>query len=396
MKGTGKQSCFFGKGCPLRADDWMPLPLDLTYRMIQQEDSAMSKTVVAVIFGGVSSEYEVSLISAKSVLENIPADRYETIMVGITKDGRWLRFTGNPADLPDNRWLEKPEQLTPVCLSPDRSIGGLLVLEKESWSVQKVDVVFPVLHGKNGEDGTMQGLLELSGIPYVGCGVLSSAACMDKTVTHTLLDYAGIPTAKWQQVQQHEMECYDKVEKRLTEALTFPMFVKPANAGSSVGVSKAADTKALRTALEIAFREDSKAVVEEAIIGMEAETAVLGNLDAQAAAVVGELVPAAEFYDYNAKYIDGTTELYIPARLPEETVERLRAMAVKAYKVLGCQGLTRVDFFVQSDGNILLNELNTMPGFTSISMYPKLWQASGVEYKQLIHQLIQYALQHRR
>lgn len=353
----------------------------------------MSKTVVAVIFGGVSSEHEVSLMSAQSVLENIPSDLYEVVMVGITKEGRWLRFCGSPDALSGGLWQNQPEYLTPVCLSPDRSTGGLLVLEEDSWSVQKIDVVFPVLHGKNGEDGTIQGLLELSGIPYVGCGVLASAMCMDKAVTHTILDNAGIPTAKWQQVQQYEMADYDKVEKRLIAHLGFPMFVKPANAGSSVGVSKASGREELKKALDTAFREDSKVVVEVAINGIEVETAVLGNLDAEAAAVVGELVPAAEFYDYNAKYIDGTTQLYIPARLPEETAERLRAMAVKAYKALGCRGLTRVDFFVLPDGGILLNEPNTLPGFTSISMYPKLWQASGLGYGQLIHQLLQHALE---
>lgn len=353
----------------------------------------MSKTVVAVIFGGVSSEHEVSLMSARSVLENIPSDLYEAVMVGITKEGRWLRFCGSPDALEGGLWQNQPENLTPVCLSPDRSTGGLLVLEEGSWSVQKIDVVFPVLHGKNGEDGTIQGLLELSGIPYVGCGVLSSAMCMDKAVTHTILDNAGIPTAKWQQVQQYEMADYDKVEKRLIAYLGFPMFVKPANAGSSVGVSKASDREGLKRALDIAFREDSKVVVEVAINGIEVETAVVGNLDAEAAAVVGELVPAAEFYDYNAKYIDGTTQLYIPARLPEETTERLRTMAVKAYKALGCRGLTRVDFFVLPDGGILLNEPNTLPGFTSISMYPKLWQASGLGYGQLIHRLLRHALE---
>ncbi|MBR5486009.1 MAG: D-alanine--D-alanine ligase [Oscillospiraceae bacterium] len=353
----------------------------------------MSKITVAVLFGGVSSEHDVSLLSASSVIKNIPAEKYDVVMVGITKEGKWLRYTGDPAMLPQSGWLKNCENLTPAVISPDRTTKGLLVLEKDGWKTIPVDVVFPVLHGKNGEDGTMQGLLELAGIPYVGCGVLSSAMCMDKAVAHMVLEHAGIPMAKWELVRTHEMNEFDAVAQRLENAFPYPMFVKPANAGSSVGVSKAKDRSGLRNALEIAFKEDSKVIVETTIVGKEVETAVLGNFDAAAAQVIGELTPAAEFYDYNAKYIDGTTELHIPARISEEMAAKLRELAVKAYKALDCKGLTRVDFFALEDGSVILNELNTLPGFTSISMYPKLWEASGVPYSELLDKVIGYALE---
>ncbi|MEG1779337.1 MAG: D-alanine--D-alanine ligase family protein, partial [Oscillospiraceae bacterium] len=277
-------------------------------------------------------------------------------------------------------------------ISPDRNIGGLILLNGNSYSTLKLDVIFPVLHGKNGEDGTIQGLFEIAGIPYVGCDVISSAMCMDKAITHTILDKIGIPTAKWQQILLSEMDNYPAVENRLVSSLGFPMFIKPANAGSSVGVSKAKTVADLKAALDTAFNEDTKVIAEVAIVGAEVECAVLGNHDAVAASVVGELTPAAEFYDYNAKYISGTTELHIPARIPQQISELIRTTAVAAYKALGCSGLARVDFFAKPDGSILLNEINTLPGFTSISMYPKMWQAAGVSYSDLIDKLIVYAL----
>ena len=344
-----------------------------------------------ILFGGVSSEHDVSLISAKSVIENIPRDKYEVILLGITKDGRWYLYDGGVDKLPNDGWLEDESKLTPAVISPDRSVHGIAVSGSETKTV-RVDVVFPVLHGKNGEDGAVQGLLQLSGIPFVGCDMLSSACCMDKAVTNTLADAAGIPQAKWLGVKEGDYEQNkDSIIKKAAEYLGFPIFVKPANAGSSVGVSKAKDEAGLHEAIIKAFKEDSKLVLEEGVVGTEVECAVLGN-DDPVASVIGEVVPCKEFYDYEAKYIDPSSELYIPARISEEKSEQVRRAAVRAYKALGCSGLARVDFFIrESDGEVLLNEPNTIPGFTSISMYPKLFAACGVEYGDLIDKLLTLA-----
>ncbi len=350
----------------------------------------MKKITVAVVFGGASTEYEVSLESATSVLRNISHETFDVIMLGITKEGRWLRYTGPVDRIAKNEW-QQPQYVTQAFLSPDRSVHGIVEIRDGNATVVPVGVVFPVLHGKNGEDGTIQGLLELAGIPYVGCNVCASAVCMDKEMTHTILDYNGIRTAKWHAIKQWELTDFDATEAMLREKLHYPMFIKPANAGSSVGVSKVTDKESLRKGLETALQVDSKAIVEECIIGQEVETAVLGNQDPKAA-LVGEIVPKVEFYDYDAKYKDDSTDLYIPARISDETAGRIKAIALKAYKVLGCMGMTRVDFFIQKDGTIVLNEPNTIPGFTSISMYPKLWIAAGLPYDQLIETLIRLAI----
>jgi D-alanine-D-alanine ligase len=349
---------------------------------------------VLVVFGGVSSEHEVSLISARSVIENIPADKYEIIGLGITRDGRWFKYSGDWANLPDDKWLSDCANLTPAIISADRSSGGLLLQNEDGAQRVDIDVVFPVLHGKNGEDGTIQGLLQLAGIPFVGCDLLSSAVCMDKAVTNTLADAAGIPQAKWMSIKKHE---YNKDSgaflKRAAEYLGYPIFVKPANAGSSVGISKAVNELGLKEAAGVAFEHDEKIVLEEGIDGYEVECAVLGN-DEPVASLVGEIVPCNEFYDYDAKYIAGTTELHIPARLEDSKAEEVRAAACKAYKCLGCSGLARIDFFVRkSDGAVLLNEPNTIPGFTSISMYPKLFEAAGIPYPELLDRLISLAIE---
>ena len=277
----------------------------------------MKKITVAVVFGGASTEYEVSLESATSVLRNISHETFDVIMLGITKEGRWLRYTGPVDRIAKNEW-QQPQYVTQAFLSPDRSVHGIVEIRDGNATVVPVDVVFPVLHGKNGEDGTIQGLLELASIPYVGCNVCASAVCMDKEMTHTILDYNGIRTAKWHAIKQWELTDFDATEAMLREKLHYPMFIKPANAGSSVGVSKVTDKESLRKGLETALQVDSKAIVEECIIGQEVETAVLGNQDPKAA-LVGEIVPKVEFYDYDAKYKDDSTDLYIPARISDET-----------------------------------------------------------------------------
>ena len=350
------------------------------------------KMKVLVVFGGVSSEHDVSLVSASSVINNIPKDKYEILTMGITKEGISYLYKGSPDDLPHGKWLENSDCLERCVISPDRGHHGIIHLE--SGRIERVDVVFPVLHGKNGEDGTMQGLLEISGIPFVGCKAAASAVCMDKSLTNALLDYHGVSQAKWMAVNGFEFKC-DKTgfAQRAADYLGFPVFVKPANAGSSVGIRKASDTASLVDACDYAFEFDKKIVLEEGITGAEVECAVLGN-DEPIASTVGEIVPCNDFYDYDAKYVANATDLFIPARLSEEKIEEIRKNAVRIYKLLGCRGLTRVDFFVrESDSEVLLNELNTIPGFTSISMYPKLFAASGIEYPELIDRLICYALE---
>jgi D-alanine-D-alanine ligase len=374
----------------------------------------MNKKQVCVLFGGVSSEYEVSLRSAASVLRHMDREAYDIHMLGITRDGRWLSYTG-PIDLIESDGWHRSPYARRATLSPDRAHGGILLFpgktaiphsqrirqrlmggdepQPDEGALLPVDVVFPVLHGKNGEDGTVQGLLELAGIPYVGCGVLASAACMDKEVTHHLLQSAGIPKTKLIGLRRDDVEDFRILETRLSSELGYPLFVKPANAGSSVGITKVKSPDMLEKALEDAFLHDDKLVVEQAVIGKEVECAVLGNRGPLAAEVVGEVAPAHDFYDYAGKYLDDSTALYIPATISPTIAQKVREIAVAAYKIMGCRGLARVDFFVRGDGEIILNEINTLPGFTSISMYPKLFEASGLSYSQLIDKLIAYALE---
>ena len=351
----------------------------------------MEKHTVAILFGGVSSEHEVSLVSASSVLRNLPTEHYEVVMLGITRDGRWLRYQGPIDAIQQDTW-EASGAVQPAILSPDRSHHGLLLPRDGGFDVLRLDAVFPVLHGKNGEDGTIQGLFEIAGIPCVGCGTLASAMCMDKQVTHTILADAGVPQARWVCLTQSDLADRAALEGRLA-CLGYPMFVKPANAGSSVGISKVRVPQELDAALELAFQHDHKVIVEEFIDGIEVESAVLGNGDELIVSVLGEIVPCNEFYDYNAKYQNAATELYIPARIPEDVAALVRETAARAYRALGCAGFARIDFFVKRDGTgIILNEPNTIPGFTSVSMYPKLMEASGVPYPELIHRLFQLAL----
>lgn len=351
----------------------------------------MGKKTVAVVFGSVSSEYEVSLRSAASVLRNIPRDCYDVIMLGITKDGRWYEYTGDVELIEQNKWLESG-CITPAILSPDRSVGGMQRITSNGAENVPVDVVFPVLHGEHGEDGTIQGLLELAGIPYVGCGVLASSTCMDKETTHILLEAADIKTAPWAIITRADLTKFEKIEPLIAKNLGYPVFVKPANTGSSVGVSKAKSKRELYDALVDAFQYDRKVLMETAIVGDEVECAVLGNYHDCSASVAGEIVPRHEFYDYEGKYLDDSTDLYIPARISETAADKVRQTACRAFAIMGCTGLARVDFFVLQNDAVIVNEINTIPGFTSISMYPKLFEAAGIPYSELIDRLIKLAL----
>lgn len=365
---------------------------------------------VAVIFGGQSSEHEVSRVSAQSVLNNIDREKYDVEMIGITKDGRWLAFDGPVNLLGTGQWQAIAEanlksgaagrlaagssaEKAEASALADSSARGILQAAGAEKGEKRVDVIFPVLHGCNGEDGTIQGLFELAGLPYVGCGVLGSALGMDKAYARIIFGKEGIPQGKYLVYSRKQINNEtDKIIKEIEEVLTYPCFVKPSNAGSSVGVTKAHDRTELVEALSFAARYDRRILVEEFLDAREAECAVLGN-DDPVASTVGEVVPCNEFYDYEAKYGRGDdSEVIIPARLPDASIQKIRDYAVRAFKALDLSGLARVDFFVHKDtGEIFINEVNTMPGFTQISMYPKLWEASGLPYGKLIEKLIDLA-----
>lgn len=351
----------------------------------------MNKTTVGIIFGGYSSEYEVSLMSAHSVLTNINREKFEVCMIGITKEGKMYLYEGDTEAIRSDSWING--NATPCVISPDRSHHGIIILKDNGYEIRRLDAVFPVVHGKYCEDGTMQGLLDVAGIPFVGCKTLSSAACMDKEVTHTLLENAGITTADWRCIrhtayQKNPAEFLDMIET----AFGYPCFVKPANAGSSVGITKAHSKEELEAGIKLAFLHDEKVIVEEFMVGIEIECAVIGNNEPQASCL-GEIAPCNEFYDYDAKYLAGKTETFVPARIGEKETEAIRAIALKAYRAMGCGGLCRIDFFLTPSGKPVLNELNTLPGFTSISMYPALIIHGGVSYTDLITKLIELAME---
>jgi D-alanine-D-alanine ligase len=350
----------------------------------------MAKMRVGILFGGQSAEHEVSLQSAANVFDAIDRQRFEPVLVGIDKNGNWL------LEHPDNFLLnpDNPEQIAlnntgaPAALVP--AAGGRLTPINGSGSLASVDVVFPILHGPRGEDGTVQGLLRLAGVPFVGSGVLGSAVGMDKDVMKRLLRDAGVPIGAFIALTDTEaIPSYADAAATLGEVI----FVKPANMGSSVGVSKVHNAHEYAPAIAAAFAFDRKIVLEQFIPGRELECAVLGN-DTPIASMPGEVKPTHEFYSYNAKYIDENgASLEIPANLPEETSNAVRALALKTFTTLCAEGLARVDFFLRNDGQIFVNEINTMPGFTKISMYPKLFEAAGISYTDLITRLIELALE---
>lgn len=349
-----------------------------------------------MIYGGKSAEHEVSLKSAASVVGAIPRDKYEVILVGINKEGRWLLGDGARRMLESG--VNEP-QTDKLVLLPDASVGLMeLDLADNRRFTQQIDVVFPVLHGTYGEDGTIQGLFELADVPYVGAGVVGSAVGMDKGMMKAVFREAGLPVVDRLVLRRSEWRKDESaVLRRIEERLSYPVFVKPANLGSSVGVSKARDGAELAQAISLAARYDRRILVEAAVPNpREIECSVLGN-DEPIASVPGEIIPSREFYDYEAKYIDDRSRLIIPAELDASATERVRDLAVRAFQAVDCSGMGRVDFLVsRDDGSIWVNEINTIPGFTSISMYPKLWEASGLSYPDLLDRLIQLALERYR
>jgi D-alanine-D-alanine ligase len=330
----------------------------------------MPKLRVAVVMGGRSSEHEVSLASARSVLEALDPGRYETVTVEIGRDGRWELGSGSRPEL--ERDGRSVVETLPV---PTSRVPATLA---------EVDVVFPVLHGPFGEDGTVQGLLELANVPYVGAGVTASALCMDKDLFKSVLRDKGIPVTRSVTLRRNT----DDFES----PFGFPVFVKPARLGSSVGITKARGEDELRAGLELAFRHDEKVLVEEFVSGVEVECSVLGN-EEPIASIPGEIVANADWYDFSSKYDEGGMDLVIPPRVPQEAIERVQELSVQAFRATECEGMARVDCFVREDGEVLINELNTIPGFTATSVYAKLFEASGIPYEELLERLVQLALE---
>lgn len=349
----------------------------------------MQKLKVLVVFGGVSNEYEVSLRSAAAIIDNMDREKFDVKTMGVTKDGRWLLYSGDTAAIADDSWQKSA---VPALISPDRETHGILVLENGAVRSERIDAVFPAVHGQNCENGALQGLLDTCAIPYVGCGVAASAISFDKVFTHIVAESAGIPMARWQLACREED--IDAAVARIAKALGFPCFVKPANSGSSVGCSGAKNEAELKCALQNAFLEDRRVVIEEFIGAHEVECAVIGNLETEAP-TTGEIVSPDGFYDYDTKYKNDNAKLLIPAGISEQSADEVRRLAQKVYKALDCRGLSRVDFFVKKGGEVLFNEINTMPGFTSISMYPKMMISSGLTYSGLLTRLIELAIEER-
>ncbi|NLZ81476.1 MAG: D-alanine--D-alanine ligase [Clostridiales bacterium] len=346
------------------------------------------KKTVAVLFGGQSSEHEVSCKSVITIEGNIDKDLYDVILIGITKEGKWLHVN-SIEEIRSGEWKDGNEK---AVISPDAVDKGIYFINGDTVRIQMIDVVFPALHGLYGEDGTIQGILELAKIPYVGCGVSASSIAMDKLYTKVIVDKLGIIQAKYVSILKSELKDMDASIKKVEATLSYPVFIKPSNAGSSRGVSKANNVDELIKGLNEAIKHDKKILVEETIVGRELECAVLGGEDCRSSGV-GEILAASEFYDYDSKYNSKESKTVVSPELPEGVEAEIRKASVDIFKVLDCYGLSRVDFFLTKDTNqVVFNEINTMPGFTEISMYPMLWEAKGIGKSQLIEKLIQSAL----
>jgi len=355
------------------------------------------KKKVAVIFGGKSTEHEVSLKSATSVINNIDQEKIDLVLIGITKKGQWLLYDGPVSEISTGKWediAKKDASNRKITQHHENSVRNIFYAIGAETNEHPIDVVFPVVHGNNCEDGTLQGLLELSEIPYVGPGVLASSVGMDKVFAKIMFEKANIPTCKYLYFTRNDMDKnQQEILTNVEQKLGYPCFVKPANAGSSVGVTKAYNAKELKKAISVAAQYDKKIMIEDFVDGREIECAVLGNENPKAS-VVGEAISGGDFYDYDMKYNSNTSKTEIPAQIDKEKSDLIREYAKKAFLALGCESLSRVDFFLhRKTGEILINEINTLPGFTSISMYPKMWEATGVSYSDLINKLLDLAIQ---
>jgi len=344
----------------------------------------MKKTKLAVIFGGCSAEYEVSLQSAYAVLEHIDTERYEVIPIGITEAGEWYHYTGRYEKIAENTWSANCKTLSPIVISQDPSVHGFLEFRDGRYTIHSIDLVFPVLHGRNGEDGTVQGLLELAGLPVVGCGALASALCMDKDRAHKLVSLAGISVPKSVAFKRADQEA---AFEEIAAALTYPVFVKPVRAGSSFGITRVSEAGALPEAVEQAFAYDSEVIVEEAVEGFEVGCAVLGN-DALTVGRVDEIELSEGFFDYTEKYTLQSSKIHMPARIDAATETRIQNTAATIYRILGCSGFARVDLFLTPSGELVFNEVNTIPGFTTHSRYPNMMKGIGLSFAEMLDKLI--------
>jgi D-alanine-D-alanine ligase len=349
----------------------------------------MDRKTAVVLFGGQSSEHIVSCMSVVNVINHINREKYDVVLIGITEEGRWIK-TDSVEVIKNGTWKDGAVS---AVISPDATMSGVILMDGDKTEIVRADVIFPVLHGLFGEDGTVQGLLELAGIPYVGCGVLASAISMDKLYTKIVADDLGITQAAYVPVMRHDLKDIEAVVGRVEEKFSYPVFVKPSNAGSSKGVSRACDRQELKEALIEAANHDRKILVEEMIVGREIECAVFGggNVPVEASGV-GEILAAAEFYDFDAKYNNSDSRTVVDPVLPEGATERVRDAARAIFQAVDGYGLARVDFFVKKDGSVVFNEINTMPGFTAISMYPMLWEAAGMNKDQLVDRLLEHAM----
>ena len=349
----------------------------------------MDRKTAVVLFGGQSSEHIVSCMSVVNVIKHINREKYDVVLIGITEEGRWIK-TDSVEDIKNGTWKDGTVS---AVISPDATMSGVILMDGDKTEIVRADVIFPVLHGLFGEDGTVQGLLELAGIPYVGCGVVASAISMDKLYTKIVADDLGITQAAYVPVMRHDLKDIEAVVGRVEEKFSYPVFVKPSNAGSSKGVSRACDRQELKEALIEAANHDRKILVEEMIVGREIECAVFGGGNAPVeASGLGEILAAAEFYDFDAKYNNSDSRTVVDPVLPEGSTERVREAARAIFQAVDGYGLARVDFFVKKDGSVVFNEINTMPGFTAISMYPMLWEAAGMNKDQLVDRLLEHAM----
>jgi len=347
----------------------------------------MKKIKIAIIFGGDSAEYQISLQSAFSVLENLDTKKYQIFPIGISRDGKWYLYTGEYKWIADDTWHQNKQNLFPVVLSCNRFVNGFLKLLDNQYQTIEIDFAFPILHGKNGEDGTLQGLLELAAIPVIGCGTLSSALCMDKYRAHKLVNSIGVSVPNSISISWFQWQSGEITLQKITERLSYPLFIKPVHAGSSFGISKIEKEQELDAAIRLAFTYDKDVIVEEAIPGFEVGCAILGNQHLTVGRV-DEIELSKSFFDYTEKYTLKSSKIHMPARIDLEMEKNIQKTAVKIYKILGCSGFARVDMFLTPSGEIVFNEVNTIPGLTSHSRYPNMMKGIGLSFSNMLDKLI--------
>ncbi|WP_313165086.1 D-alanine--D-alanine ligase family protein [Sedimentibacter sp.] len=350
------------------------------------------KTKLAILFGGKSDEYSVSLHSSAAIIDNVPGELFETILIGITQDGKWLLYEGSTDKINDDTWYK--EKLSPVLLNMGEDFKGFIKLDEKDNTFERIEIdcIFPVLHGRNGEDGTIQGLCQMTGIPFVGCDMTSSAVCMDKEFTHIICEAAGIKTAPYVAAVNSSKLNIKNLYDEVVDKFSTPIFIKPANNGSSIGISKIRNYDEFERGIMDAFQFDNKVVIEKGIDGFEIGCAVVGNEDL-IIGEVDEIETKNDFFDYVEKYSQHNSKIHCPARISDELKAEAKRTAEKTYRALGCKGLSRVDMFVTTDNKIILNEINTIPGLTDLSRYPSMLKKIGIEYKDLIVKLVELAME---